>query len=485
MSEISAAARTLTGRDVDWTTVLPPDARQHDFSRNVDQSVDALTLKQLDAAARTLTDQLDLAMTAFPGCASTATADDVVCRDEVVAMLAERAFRRPPSTAELTRLQTVFTTGAAGASFRDGVALLARALLGSPNLLYDRGLGVAKDGDFQLSDDELESQLAWLFSGAPPDRELSIAARRGELSSGAARLAQAQRLASLESSRQVYRRFVEEWLGLSGLGSLAKSSTISANFEELRGPMRQETEALIDDSFASSGGALSQLFAGGYTFVPSELAELYGIQSPDPTARVSLAKLGRVGILQQASFLATYAHEDGSAPVLRGKAVLERLLCRRVPRPGELGIDLTLPAPDPSATTRERFAGHVTQPLCASCHDSLDNVGFSFENFDAVGRFRDSEAGQAVDTSGRITIDGHEVALTDSAALSLALASSEELAACAARQVVRFATGGAEPQVEDDFVTATRGLPREQRSSLLGLLLAYVEGEWFVRRTAP
>jgi hypothetical protein len=192
-----------------------------------------------------------------------------------------------------------------------------------------------------------------------------------------------------------------------------------------------------------------------------------------------------VGLLQHASFLSSFAHEDASAPVLRGKAVLERLLCRKLPKPSELGIDLVLPAPDPNATTRERFARHAQSERCAPCHDQIDGVGFSFENFDAVGRLRASEAGKPVDTSGQVIIDGQLLVLKDSVDLARALATSEEVAVCAARQVVRFAAGSEVDAVEDDFVEATRSLPSSERNSLVGLLLAYVRGDCFARRASP
>lgn len=484
VAELSAAATALIGARVDLTDALPPDARQHDFSRNLAQSVDALTLQQLDVVAREISAELDWAAPDFPRCAANATPDDEPCKRELIAQLAERGFRRRPSAEELASLGAVFDAGAAQATFRDGAALVVRALLGSPALLYETALG-ASAAVPELSDDELADQLAWLMSGAPPDAELRRAAEAGQLRHGRARRTQALRLAGAPTSRPLYRRFVEEWLGLNRLRSLAKSSAIVADFHTLREPMLRETHALVDDALAASGGALSELLAPGYSFVPDELAELYAIEPTGGAARVRLTPLARTGVLQHAAFLATFAHEAESAPVLRGKAVLERLLCRKLPNPAELGIDLMLPPPDDAATTRQRFAQHAASERCASCHAALDGVGFSFENFDAVGRLRDTEAGLPIDTSGSITLDGRALALKDSVELAIALAGSEDLAVCAARQVVRFAAAGDFPALEDDFVFATRSLPDRERVSLLGLLLAYVEGDWFARRSTP
>ena len=482
LSELERGAEDVLGMELDWSSQLPPDARQHDFSRSLTQSVDAVTLTQLYDAVASAANVLELSSSAFPTCA--ASASDGACADEVVAQLATRAFRRSPAVAELAKLRALFDTATTSGSFRDGVVLVARALLGSPQFLYDTALGAANNGNAaenRLSDAELASQLAWLVSGAPPDAELLAAA--GTLRSGAERLKQAQRLLGKSESRYLYRRFVEEWLGLEKLGDLAKSSSVVTDFPTLRGAMLQETDAVVDDVLINANGSIEALFAGSFSLVPPGLAPFYGIETPKAAQRVSLARLGRVGLLQHASFLATFAHEDESAPVLRGKAVLERLLCRPSVKPSELGINVVLPAPDPGATTRERFAVHASQPACSGCHEALDGIGFTFENFDAVGRWRDAESGKPIVSTGHAVIDGEELDFADSAELSRALAKSEELSECAARHVVRFAAGEASEAVENDFVARTRRLPAEDRGALTGLLLAYVQGDWFAKRT--
>jgi hypothetical protein len=487
VAELSAAASALVGNDVDWTAALPPDARQNDFSRSLSQSVDATTLRQLDAAAHQAAGQLDWRTEGIPACARAAAADDTPCAAAVVAALAGKAFRRAPSPIELKSLRALFAAGAELGSFRDGAELVVRALLGSPAFLYEGSLGTAEPTarGLALADEELGSQLAWLVAGRPPDAELVRAAVAGELRDGGRRRQQALRLLQDPAARSLYRRFVEEWLGLHQLRSLAKSNTVAPDFANEREGMLHETEAAIDDALVTSGGSLAQLFAGGYSIVPTELAQLYGIAPPAVGQRVSLLQFGRVGLLQHASFLATFAHEDESAPVLRGKAVLERLLCRKLPKPADLGIDLMLPAPDPTATTRQRFARHAASDRCAGCHAALDGIGFTFENFDAVGRSRSEQSGQPIDTTGIVTLDAQDVPLADSVALARALAESQDLSTCAARQLVRFAAGAADDDVESDFVDATRDLPDAQRGSIVGLLLAYVEGDWFGWRAAP
>jgi len=483
-AELEATAQTLLGSGTALAAALPPDARQSDYSRNVAQSVDSLLLGQLFDVSRSATETLDLGQAQYPSCARTALPADRECAGAIVNLLARTAFRRSPSALEIEQLLGLFTLGAQGSDFKSGIALVVRGLLGSPKFLYEVTLGEAAPGPNRLTNDELGSELSLLISGRPPDEALLLAASRGALASGEERERQALRLLQLPESAGLYRRFVQEWLGLIGLNGLSKSSQVISGFPALREAMISETNQFVDDVFSHQAGSVAALLAGGYSIVPEALAGFYGIQPTSPGARVNLAGLGRVGILQQASFLATFAHESESAPVLRGKAVLTRLLCLDFPKPTDLGVDIVFPAADPAATTRERFERHATDPVCRGCHATLDGVGFAFENFDAAGHLRTSESGRAIDTSGSIQLDGRELALTDSAALASALANSEQVRQCAARQVVRFAAGKSDVSVEQAFVDSLKAASAERRATFLGLFLEFVKSDWFAWRSA-
>jgi len=482
IAELEASAQALLGTSVSLAAALPPDARQSDYSRNVAQSVDSLLLGQFFDAARSATEALDLSGARFPSCASTALPADRACAEATIDVLARTAFRRMPTVPEVERLLGLFALGAERTDFKSGVALVVRGLLGSPQFLYATSLGQGA-GATPLSGEELGSELSLLISGQPPDESLLLSAARGELASGAERERQALRLLQQPQSRHLYRRFVQEWLGLIGLNGLAKSSQVSRDFPTLREAMAAETSQFVDDVFGNRAGSIQALLAGGYSIVPDALAGFYGIAPTTAGARVDLTGLGRVGILQQASFLATFAHESESAPVLRGKAVLTRLLCLEFPKPSDLGIDIVFPPADSAATTRERFARHATDSACRGCHATLDDVGFLFENFDAAGHLRASESGRAIDTSGSVQLDGQQLQLSDSAALASALASSEQVRRCAARQVVRFAAGRTDPSVERAFVASLSGKGFERRGTFLGLFLEFVKSDWFAWRS--
>jgi len=169
-AELDAAATPVLGTPAQLSSKLPPDTRQFDFSRNVAQTVDPLTLRTLFDATRDASTALDLRAAPFPNCAATAAATDAACAASVVQALARQAFRRTPSAAELEPLDALFAVGADGADFLGGAALVVRALLGSPKFLYTTALGDGTSADrVSLSDDELATELSLLISGQPPD----------------------------------------------------------------------------------------------------------------------------------------------------------------------------------------------------------------------------------------------------------------------------------------------------------------------------
>lgn len=481
-AEIETIAQLLTGDVSDLATALPPDARQFDYSRNVAQGVDSLLLGQLFDESRRATDSLNLDLPRFPPCARAALASDLACAETFVATLARWAFRRRANAQEVEGLLALFTLGAEGSDFQGGIALVMRALLGSSKFLYATTLGDGSPDSFRLSNEELASELSLLISGQPPDEQLLDAASRGELVSGAEREKQALRLLQQGQARLVYRRFVQEWLGLVALNGLAKSSQVITGFSALREAMIDETNQFVDDVFQNQAGSVAALLAGGYSLVPAPLAAFYGIQPTASGTRVALTGIGRVGLLQQPSFLAVFAHESESAPVLRGKAVLTRLLCLDFPKPTDLGIDIVFPPADATATTRQRYARHATDIACRGCHTPLDGAGFLFENFDAVGKLRTTESGLSIDTSGSVQLDGQTLSLADSVELSNALADSEQVRQCAARQVVRFAAGKSDALVERAFVDSLKNASLARRATFLGIFLEFVKSDWFAWR---
>lgn len=202
--------------------------------------------------------------------------------------------------------------------------------------------------------------------------------------------------------------------------------------------------------------------------------------------RVSLASVRRRGILNQGAFLSVYAHATETAPVLRGVAVLRRVACIDIPSPTSLNLNVVPPVPDPAKTTRERFTIHSQDAACKSCHGSIDALGFTFEGLDGMGRERKLENARPIDSKTSLTagysFDGD---YADSAALAMRLADSEEVRACFARQLFRFAAARSDTaakRAEASFMTSVAALPAETQGKFSDLIVAFIASDAFVQR---
>jgi hypothetical protein len=191
----------------------------------------------------------------------------------------------------------------------------------------------------------------------------------------------------------------------------------------------------------------------------------------------------RAGLLTQSAFLATHGHE-GSAPIFRGVAVREQLLCMELPPPPP-GADALFPPPSPTKTTRERLQMHRVNPECASCHNMMDSLGYGFESFDDIGRYRTTENGVNIDDTGMIVgtddADGDFKGPVD---LGRRLAKSKTVQQCVATQWFRYAMGRNETAL--DKCTMDNVFERFKKSEfrLPDLLLALVESDGFRIRRA-
>jgi len=168
--------------------------------------------------------------------------------------------------------------------------------------------------------------------------------------------------------------------------------------------------------------------------------------------------------------------------VKRGDFILRKLLCQPVPRAGEIGIDIVMPPPSTTLTTRERFRSHAQNGTCTMCHKNMDALGFAFEGFDAMGRARSSELGKPIDTRGQARVGKRSIAFEDSLELTQSLAALPEVAECFARQSFRFFSAQVDPAIEDSYIEQWRGLEDASRRSLIEALVAYVQSDLFVER---
>jgi hypothetical protein len=366
-----------------------------------------------------------------------------------VERLVEQAFRRPATDAERTTYEGVFELGASEGSVELGFRSVLRALLTAPQFLYRSELGRDADAAEQhLTDHEVASLLSYALLGEPPSDGLLASARRGELTRPDTLEREVRALVESPRAAQSLAAFASEWLrlerfqpeALAGLPPQPeKDREVGRGFDAVRSAMRDEATAFLAAN-AGPGAGLRGLLTEAVPLTDPELAAFY---ASEPSAD---GREVRTGVLALGSLLAVYASEAASSPTRRGHFVRERLLCQELTLPGAQPPPLeTTREREQPATTRALYELHAAAPACAGCHALLDNVGFAFESFDAVGRPRTSENGTRVDT--RVELFGTDVDGTyaDHGELAGALAGSEWVRECVAIQLFRRYFGELEP----------------------------------------
>lgn len=479
--EVENSLAKLTGLSVAIADELPPDVRQEGYTPNANQDVSSAW------ATRYSTLVAELAARASRRLASDTSCHDLspVCRERRVQQLGRLAFRRRLTTEEQSRLQQLLLEARNnGESFETALALLLRALLESPSFLYVTELGSTSTGaTTRLDDAELASELSYLLTGEPPDEKLLDVAERGGLREPQGRVEQALQLLALPRARYQFRRFALEWLEVDGLLQTAKSSQLFPSYDALKPFMLAETQNYVDEVMVNGGASVQALLAGGFASVGPEMAHFYGLRTYGP--RASLRGTGRLGVLQQASFLAAHAHEDVTSPVKRGDFVMRKLLCQKVKRPAEIGLEVVMPPSSATLSNRERLSQHVADPGCASCHITLDSIGFTFEGFDATGAAQTTDHGKPVDARARLLLGpwgGETTELDSSASLTQALLGNPIISECFARHAFRYFSAQSDPDIEKSFLALRAQLPQAQRDNLFQVLLAYVASEMFSLR---
>lgn len=483
--ELERSLAAFTGQKVSIAQELPPDVRQEGYTPNAAQDVSTAWASRYSALVQELSVR---AAAQLPGGAKCRNLGPE-CRAQRVTQLGWAAFRRPLETdEEQSLLALVNDAASSGESFEGAMSELLQALFESPSFIYVSELGepspTAKVR--RLNSYEIASELSFMLTGGPPDFELSDVASMNSLQDPAARVQQAWRLLGLSGTRYQFRRFALQWLEVDRLLDTAKSSQLFPAYDALKPFMLAETESYVDEVLVNRGASVQALLAGGFASVGPEMARFYGLKTYGP--RASLTGSGRLGVLQQASFLAAHAHEDVTSPVKRGDFVMRKLLCEKVKRPAEIGLEVVMPPPSATLSNRARLSQHIADPGCASCHSTLDAIGFTFESFDASGTTQTRDHGHAIDTHAEVRL-GQQAAevhrLASSEALTRALLEGpqiDKVSECFARHAFRYFSAQADARIEDSFIALRAELDESERDNLFQVLVAYVASDLFVLR---
>lgn len=388
---------------------------------------------------------------------------DEACARAFIASFARRAFRRTATAEEQDGLLGLYRANA-GFGFEAGIQAVIMGALASPAFLYhaEPAPEGARPGDVvPLDDFALASRLSYFLWGSMPDDALLDAAAAGELDVEA----QARRLLADPRSTEGLLDFARQWLSLDALDGMRRDAERYPEFAADTGPrLRASIEAYVAEVFRGEDPSVEALLLGTFGYFDGPLAASLGIEGVegDELVRVELDPAERRGLLTQPALLAVLAKPNQSDPIHRGLFVRQRLLCQQLPPPPD-DIAVVAPDPAPGLTTRERFAEHTANARCQGCHVLIDPLGFGFEHYDAMGRWRDLDEGRPVDASGEVfstqDADGPFDGIPD---LAAQLATSRQVRECVALQAYRYAMGRTEStrdacsvaDMQEDFRTS-------------------------------
>ena len=355
-------------------------------------------------------------------CRPSNTAEEDACAKEILTTLARRAYRRPPSPADLERLTSFYQQGRRSAVFEDGIELTLRRILASPQFLVraeKEPAGVTPGHAYRISDLELASRLSFFLWSSIPDDQLINAASQGRLHEPATMEREVRRMLTDQKSQALVDNFGDQLLYLRNLPATSPDGVSYPNWDdELRMSFRRETELLFESIIREDRNVVDLLTAD-YTFLNERLAQHYGIPNiyGSQFRRVNLgAELDyRRGLLGQGSFLSlTWVQNFRTSPVKRGVWVLENILGTPPPEPppNVPPLEDTKGGPEKILTLREQMTMHRNNEPCASCHKLMDPIGFALENFDADASWRTKQGGDGgvpIDASAELW-DGTKVA---------------------------------------------------------------------------
>jgi Protein of unknown function (DUF1592)/Protein of unknown function (DUF1588)/Protein of unknown function (DUF1587)/Protein of unknown function (DUF1585)/Protein of unknown function (DUF1595)/Planctomycete cytochrome C len=386
-------------------------------------------------------------------CRPDSAADEPACAEQILLKIARHAFRRPVTADDIAPAMAFYSDErASGGSFDQGIHSGLSRILVSPFFLFrvEKDASDVPQGSAAPIDEfELASRLSFFLWSSIPDDELLDLAEQGRLREPEVLEAQVQRMIADERSEALIENFTGQWLQLRNLDVRVKPDLkMFDDFDDnLRQAFRHETEMLFGNVLRE-GRPVHELLTADYTFVNERLARHYGIDGVYGARfrKVAVEDPNRQGLLGHGSLLSLTSVSSRTSPIIRGKFILAELLNNPPPAPPDNVPALEESAPkDRPSTVREQLELHRADPVCAACHTVIDPPGFALENFDAVGRWRETtREGLPIDSRGTLA-DGTEV--DGPVALRQALvARPENFAGTVTEKMLIYALGrGLEP----------------------------------------
>ena len=326
---------------------------------------------------------------------------ELPCARQIAQNLAHRAYSRPVTEADMAYLMRFYNEGRLdNQPFDKGVEGIVAGVLANPDFLYRSIRGpktaVPRTAEFALTDLELAKRLSFFLWNTPPDAELLKLAESNGLNRPGVVGAQVKRMLSDPKASSLVSGFAMKWLNLNTLDSVVPDAKIFQDFNATqRGDFQQEAELFLRSILLENKSVLD-LLTSDQTFMNNRLARHYGIQNGPSTSAfkpVTLTDPNRFGLLGKAAVLMRTSYGDRTSPVLRGAWVLDKLIgTPPTPPPPTVVANLDQKPGEAPKTVRARLELHRDNPTCRMCHGVIDPTGLALENFDAIGRFRRTDA---------------------------------------------------------------------------------------------
>ncbi|BCE02697.1 malectin domain-containing carbohydrate-binding protein [Marinicellulosiphila megalodicopiae] len=474
-----------TMRDVffaqtDYTATFTTDEKLGNFNVNYKDSITEIVLEQYLESMERLTPNAVANMGSWISCASKNDA----CADKIIDEIGLKLFRRPVTNAEKTRLKAVYTEAKDRSnSFDDGAITLLRAMLASPNFIYQLELDLTAtvgNNIVKLGQYEIAARLASFLWRSIPDAALFEAARTNQLATKEGIKAQAERMLADPKADVTISEFHLQWMG-SG-----KVDTVDAHYDEKMAGIGDVKRTIID--LVSNDGSFEDLYTVDYGYLNDAGKAFYDVNGnpietfDDGFNKYQLSTANRTGILTRGPFLSA----NHNTP-RRGKFIRQAVLCGVIPPapPGAAG-NFEVKA---GLSPREAYNLHVSKPSCGGCHKLMDPIGFGFDHFDEVGKWQDQELNKKdqslwdIDDSGELfaTTDINQT-FTGADELQALLASSVDTKVCYSYQWFAYANGRT-PRIED-ACSLSQGIQISQDAggSILDVIIAITQTDAFSHR---
>jgi hypothetical protein len=340
--------------------------------------------------------------------ASAAEKDEIACARKIVGTLARQAFRRPVTADDYENLMYQYQAGRKGKNFDSGISMAVQAIIADPEFLFRferTPATVAPGTNYRISDVELASRLSYFLWSTAPDEQLLTLAADGKLKTPAILEQQVKRMLADPRSKTLSTNFASHWLRLQNLKDVHPDIYFYPDWDQNLNEAFEKETTMLFDTIIREDRNITELLTADYTFVNERLAGHYKI--PNVTGnrfrRVQITDPNRRGLLGHGSILTLTSMANRTSPVIRGAWILDVLLGTPPPNPPPNVPPLTENEEGKKLlSVRERMQSHRASPACSSCHNIMDPIGYSLENFDPVGSWRTKDSGYDIDPSGKL-----------------------------------------------------------------------------------